>query len=90
MLATQVKDPDETRDVALDWSARLAAGEVLAASSWAVDAGVTIVQESYSNSTATARLAGGAAGSRYELTNTVTTSLGRTYNESIDLEVRSL
>lgn len=89
MIATQVKDPDETRDFALDWTSRLANGETLVASTWTPQTGLTVAQGSFTGTIATARVTGGTVGNRYTLENEVTTSFGRTYHETLDIEVRS-
>ena len=90
MIATQVKDPDETLDTGIDWAARLGAGETITASTWTPATGITVDQSSFTDQITSARLSGGTAGTRYAVTNAVTTSLGRVYNETLDIEVRSL
>lgn len=88
------KDPDEVLDYEVDWqdatTPTLEAGETLSTSVFSVVTG-TVVIDSQSNTTtvATVWLSGGTNGEDCELLNRVTTSAGRTYDQSIKLRIRS-
>jgi hypothetical protein len=85
-----VKDPTETLDYTVVWS-QLLSGDRIESSSWtANDATVTVQSNStYTNTTATVWLSGGTANTTVEVTNTVTTSGGRTFVRSAILPVNS-
>ncbi len=84
-----IKDPDETLDRSLDWEARLVDGETISSSDWTADAGITVSQESATDTVSTVRLTGGTLGTTYKVTNLVTTTLGRVYSETLFVEVMS-
>lgn len=76
------KDPDAVLDYRFDWAGAdpgpwLETGETITASSWIVDAGLTQVSDSHTDTTATVWLSGGTAGVTYRITNRITTSNGR-------------
>lgn len=80
-MKTYTKDPAATLDYAIDWSARLAPSETIAASAWFIAAqGAstnTLAIEGTPVSAAgknTVFLRGGAAGERYLVTNRITTN----------------
>lgn len=79
------KDPAAILDYEIDWSAWLANGEVITASSFTADAGLTIVSTANGDKAATVWLSGGVAGVKYRVGNTVTTSQGRTDERSITI-----
>ena len=60
MIVTK-KDPNSIEDFALDWSAR-AASDTISASTWTVSTGLTVVADSYTDTTTTVRLSGGVVG----------------------------
>lgn len=79
------KKPGEVADYLQTWSDRLATGETISGSSWTVtsplasDASLlTVDSDSNDDDSVTVWLSAGTAGTLYELTNTVTTSGGRT------------
>src|ERR1700757_1289609 len=61
----------EVLDYEVDYSNELAATDVISASVWSGDAGLTLSNESFTASTSTVRVSGGAAGYVYRVTNTV-------------------
>jgi hypothetical protein len=83
---TFIKDPNATLDYAVDWS-RWLAGDEIAASAWIVPAGLTMVSETSTATTATVWLAGGAAGQSYTVTNRITTVAGRIEDRSFIIRV---
>ncbi len=98
-----IKDPQAVLDYSVDWSAWLAQGETIAASRWTATTGITIAATpapSFTPTTATVWLSGGAVGGgeevgiargvaqrAYRITNTITTSAGRTDERSIFVAV---
>lgn len=79
------KDPDEVLDYRLDWSARLN-GDTISASTWIVPTGITRDTDSNDAKTTTLWLSGGSGGN-YKLTNRITTSAGRTMEETVSIGV---
>lgn len=94
MLTWPAKDPDEVLDYELDWadtaSPRLVTGETLLTSTWSVVEGDVVIDSSNfaPSGLSTVWLSGGSAGQN-TLLNRVTTSGGRTYDQSVKLRVRS-
>lgn len=94
MLTWPTKDPDEILDYQLNWAhpddPRLEAGETLTTSDFMVTQGdVDIDSDSFTESgVTTAWLSGGTAGTLCILVNRVTTSVGRTYDQSVKLRIR--
>lgn len=89
-MKTYFKDPAETTDWVFDWSSWLATGETLSSSSFSAAAGITMADgtngapaPSHDGTTATLWLIGGTDGQRYKVSNTITTSAGRTSERSI-------
>jgi hypothetical protein len=82
------KDPQEVLDYALDWTARLA-GDTIATSSWVLPTGITKASDSHDVSTTKIWLSGGVEGTKYTLVNTITTTAGRTMNQSVAIKVKA-
>lgn len=86
------KDPNAVLDYRVDWSSWLAGGETISTSAWTVPTGITEVNDaghptSSTTTTATIWLSGGTDGTRYRVTNRITTSQGRTEDRSIYVSV---
>lgn len=90
MLTWPSKDPNEVLDYQIDWTARLASGETISTSTFTVASG-TVVKDSssYLAGVATVWLSGGADGEVCTILNRITTSAGRTYDQSVKLRIRS-
>lgn len=72
----------------MDWSEWLAAiDDTIATSTWIPEAGLTVVSESNTTTTATAFVSGGTLGEALTLTNRITTAGGRTDDRSITLKI---
>lgn len=82
-----VKDPNAVLDYRVDWSSWLAASETISTSDFTVDAGLTKDSQSNTTTTATVWLSGGTEGTRYKITNRVTTNQGRTDDRSFLVRV---
>lgn len=83
------KDPNEILDYSIDWSARLRGNDLITASSFTVSntANLAIVANSFNNSVTTVWLAAGSPGRVAEITNHITTSAGRQFQESVTLTI---
>ena len=78
--------PGADLDYSVDWSAWLAAGETIAESTWEAQQGITLSRQAVIGGTvASVFAAGGVAKQSYVLTNTITTSAGRTDSRTITL-----
>lgn len=77
MPSNFIKDPDAVLDYAVDWSAWLASGETITASTWTVDTGLTKNSDTHSTTATVAWLSGGTVGVSYLCVNHITTSAGR-------------
>lgn len=76
--ASAPKDPDDTDDFTWNWASRLATGETISAfTATVVDGAWTVSQSTFTATTATARMTGGAAGSTCSVRGRITTSAGR-------------
>lgn len=91
MLTWPSKDPNERLDYQIDWvTKRLLSGETIATSTWTVVEGtVTIDTDTNVAGITTVWLMGGAAGEKCELLNRITTSAGRTYDQTVTLRIRT-
>lgn len=88
------KDPDDVCDYQFDWSDRLEEGETIATSTFTVDEGAVVVDDttnppSINGSLTTFWLSGGVAGESCVITNRVVTSEGRRYDSSGRLRIKS-
>lgn len=87
MLTWPNKDPDEVLDYELDWSVRLGT-DTISTSTWIVPTGITKNSDTSDSTSATIWLSGGTAGESYTFTNRITTTGGRTMDESVKLKVK--
>jgi len=87
-LAAYTKDPDAILDYSNDWSSWLVTGDTIASSQWLPASGITIDNDSLTTTLTTVWLSGGTTGSRYSLTNRITTAQGRTDDRTIVIVVR--
>jgi hypothetical protein len=87
------KDPDEVKDYTLDWAPLLEDDDTLVTSEWSVDSEedgdtpLTIDSDSNTDTLAIVWLSGGNIGTSY-LLNRVTTVGGRTYDQTMKLNVK--
>jgi hypothetical protein len=87
MLKWDDKDPDEVDSFGINWAPRLN-GDLIASSTWTVD-GLTQDSSSNTTTTTTVWLSGGVDGDDYEVQNRITTTGGRTIDQTVKLRVRS-
>lgn len=84
------KDPNEVLDYQMDWTDRLLVGETIATSNFTVAAGDVVKNsQDLAGALTTVWLSGGTEGTKCVITNRITTSAGRTYDESATLRIRS-
>jgi hypothetical protein len=81
--------PSDNRDYSFDWSLVLQSGENISTSTWAATAGVTVGATTFTGSVTTAWVSGGSSGTTYTVTNTMTTSQGRTLARAFRLIVQT-
>lgn len=82
------KDPDAILDYTFDWAPYLLpTTDTIATATWLPDAGLTVVSQSHTASTATAFVSGGTAGQSLNLTCRITTAGGRTDDRTITLVI---
>jgi hypothetical protein len=82
-----VKDPDAVLDYNFDWTPWLA-GDTITSSSWVAESGITVDSDGFTATMTTVWLSGGAAGEKYEITNTIGTSNGRSEDRTFRIRVR--
>ena len=84
--------PGADLDYGFDWKTNgwLEVGETITASNWSVQpAGITLTRPQIVQGTVTSVFAGGGvSGRRYVLTNTVTTSAGRTDSRTVNIDCK--
>jgi hypothetical protein len=83
------KDPDEVLDYQIDWAAKLAQAESISTSTFTVDGGVTVQSSSNTTTTTTVWLSAGNEGAVANILNRITTSGGRTMDQTVALPIRS-
>ena len=76
----------ELLDYTLDWSTWLPVGDAISTSNW-VATGLTSSSASISGNKTTIWLTGGTAGSDYTITNTITTTGGRTGAKTVIITI---
>lgn len=83
------KDPNDVADYAVDWT-RWLAGDTIDTSEFSIVSGASLVVESssHTDTIATVWLSGGAAGSRAQVLNRITTAGGRTFDKTITLDIK--
>lgn len=81
------KDPAARLDYEIDWTTWLD-GDTLTASTWVSDSGLTVASSSYDDSKATVWLTGGTLGTRYKVTNHITTAQGRIDERTLTITIR--
>lgn len=82
------KDPDETLDYRISWSARLA-GDTIASSEWTVPSGMTKESDSNTNTATTIWLSGGTDKQTYSIVNHIVTAEGRVMEQTVRIRVKS-
>lgn len=82
------KDPQAVLDYQVNWAAWLD-GDTISASTWTVPAGLTQPSPaSNTTTTATVWIAGGTAGSSYNVVNHITTTAGRQNDATLRIFIK--
>lgn len=91
MVSWPAKDPNEVLDYRVDWTDRLLDGETISTSDFTLASGDVMIDSEPSPvaGVATVWLSGGTEGTVSVLTNRITTSSARTYDQSARLRIRS-
>lgn len=88
------KDPDAVLDYSIDWSDWLPDTDTITASTYTVvsDAADAVVVDdsSFTTTTTTVWLTGGVVGTKYTVTNHITTSAGRQDDRSLTISIKEL
>lgn len=88
-LSWPSKDPDEVLDYQLDWGDRLD-GDTIVSSDWTITGtGLTVMLESIAATRTTIWLSGGVLTTEYSLLNRITTTAGRTMDQTVRLKIKS-
>lgn len=83
------KATGETVDYAIDWSDRLGS-DTISSSSWSIsgpDTSLSVSIDSTSGDITSARITGGTFGKTYKVKNTIITTAGQTFDQTVLLEV---
>jgi hypothetical protein len=87
MADEYVKAPDAVLDYVFDWTRWLQEGETINDSTFSATAGITIDSHTHATTYATVWLSGGAQRA-YSVSNTITTTQGRTDKRTITIKVK--
>jgi hypothetical protein len=88
-LGSKTQDAQDVLDYTINWGTFLL-GDTIVTSTWTVTSGITKSNESNTTTACTVFLQGGTSGQSYTITNTITTTLGRTAERSFTLVVSTL
>ncbi|MCA0455660.1 MAG: hypothetical protein LCI00_16915 [Chloroflexi bacterium] len=83
-----IKDPDAVKPYGVTWADWLEDGETISTSTWIADTGITVDSSSKTDTVATVWLSGGTDKRNYTVTNRIVTSLGKTDDRSLIIQVR--
>lgn len=85
------KDKDEVLDYTVDWTDRLA-GDIISTSVFYIDGGspddLIEMFDTNDDSTTTIWVSGGTDGITYSILNRITTTGGRTYDQTVKIKVK--
>lgn len=82
------KDPNDILDYSIDWGGVLDPGDAISTGDWIVPAPLVAGAKLITGTVASVWLSGGEAGWSYRVTNRITTTAGRQYDETGLLAVR--
>ena len=91
MLIWPAKDPNEFLDYEVDWTARLEDGETITTSGFSVVEGTVVIDSEPGQVAGVTKvwLSGGTEGELCVILNRITTSVSRTYDQSMKLRIRT-
>lgn len=81
------QSPNDINAYSIDWSADLVSATILS-STWTSDAGITLSSQTSDASTATTKIEGGEAGKSYRVTNSITSSVLETFEDSFYIRIQ--
>lgn len=84
IIQTFQKDPNDTLDYVIDWSAWLGT-DTISSSTFAVPSGLNKNSDSHTDTTATVWISGGYVGQSYTITNQIVTAGARTVERSFQI-----
>lgn len=84
----RTKDPDDVLDYSINWARELA-GDTISTSTWTVPSGLTEGISTKTDTETTVWLSSGTDGSSYDVKNRITTSSGRTMDQTVTLKVKA-
>lgn len=89
-MATYIKDPDAVLDYKFDWSSWLASGDTISTATVTASSGLTVDSSSITdtNTTVTAWLSGGTAGTKYAVTCHIVTAQDREDDRTVSVLVQ--
>lgn len=76
------KDGNATKDYTLTWATELG-NDLIIGSTWTPEVGITVVDNSFTNTTTTVRVSGGTPGVEYSVVNHITTAGGMQEDETL-------
>ena len=86
-----VKDPQSVVDYSINWAAVLNATspvDTISSSTWAADNSLIVDSDSNTTSASSVWVSAGRVGRYSKLTNTIVTTLGRTHERTITVELK--
>ena len=90
-IATFTKDPDSTLDFQINWTSWLNNDDTIIDSVFVANSeGITIESSSFTDTITTVWVSGGDAGATYEITNSITTDMGRIDDRTIKIKCKDL
>jgi hypothetical protein len=82
-------DPNDRADYVINWT--LDTGDIISASAWSIvdpSTGLSITTTTFTDSTTSVWLTGGAAGDSAKLLNHITTAAGRQFDQTVTLKIK--
>jgi hypothetical protein len=92
-METKLKDPDAVLDYLVDWdddTEDWLGTDTISTSEFIAESGITINSHTNTPTTATVWLSGGTTGTKYKITNRITTAGGRTNDQSFYVKIKEM
>ncbi len=88
-MAWDAKDPNEVLDYSIDWRPRLVTGDTISTAVWTIPAPLVQGPSSISNGVTSTFISGGVENVTYVVQCRITTTGGRTMDQSVKLKIKS-
>jgi len=88
-MAWDAKDPNEVLDYSIDWRPRLVTGDTIATVTWTIPAPLTQGGTSNTNGITSTFISGGVEAATYSILCRITTTGGRTMDQTVKLKIKS-